>query len=162
MVSMINPAQVKDFGRGLAVGTKTDGVNSVVLARYGALLKPKAWVPPFQEARVLHALLVRRDAIAQDLQRERNPQKKAGATDTSALINKSLEEGIEFLLKPLSQLQKDIDAHLDKHSNIQKDRAFLQSITAIGTQLGTIYSLSCTTMISVRQNSWRLICDSFQ
>ncbi|RFC40893.1 MAG: Transposase, partial [Candidatus Nitrotoga sp. CP45] len=36
MVSIINPAQVKDFGRGLAVRTKTDGVDSVVLARYGA------------------------------------------------------------------------------------------------------------------------------
>ncbi|CAH1073287.1 hypothetical protein NTG1052_20040 [Candidatus Nitrotoga sp. 1052] len=42
MASIINPAQVKDFGRGLAVRIKTDGVDSVVLARYGALLKPKA------------------------------------------------------------------------------------------------------------------------
>ena len=40
--SIINPAQIKDFGRGLAVRTKTDGVDSFVLARYGALLKPAA------------------------------------------------------------------------------------------------------------------------
>jgi len=33
MVSIINPAQVEDFGRGLAARTKTDGVDSVVLAR---------------------------------------------------------------------------------------------------------------------------------
>lgn len=137
MVSIINPAQVKDFGRGLAVRTKTDGVDSVVLARYGALLKPKAWVPPPQEARVLQALLVRREAIAQDLQRERNRQEKAGATDTPALIHKSLEESIGFLAKQLAQLQKDIDAHIDKHSNLQKDRALLQSIPAIGPQVGS-------------------------
>jgi hypothetical protein len=37
-----------------------------VLARYGALLKPKAWVSPTHEAPVLQALLVRRAAIAQD------------------------------------------------------------------------------------------------
>lgn len=42
IVSIVNPAQVKDFGRGLAVRTKTDGVDSFVLARYGALLKPAA------------------------------------------------------------------------------------------------------------------------
>jgi hypothetical protein len=48
-------------------------------------------VPP-QEARALQALLVRREAIAQDLQRERNHQEKACATDTPALIHKSLEE----------------------------------------------------------------------
>ncbi len=137
MVSIINPAQVKDFGRGLAVRTKTDGVDSVVLARYGALLKPKAWVPPSQEARVLQALLVRREAIAQDLQRERNRQEKAGATDTPALVHKSLEESIGFLVKQLAQLQKDIDAHIDKHSNLQKDRALLQSIPAIGPQVGS-------------------------
>jgi len=137
MISIINPAQVKDFGRGLAVRTKTDGVDSVVLARYGALLKPKAWVPPPQEARVLQALLVRREAIAQDLQRERNRQEKAGATDTPALIHKSLEESIGFLVKQLAQLQKDIDAHIDKHSNLQKDRALLQSIPAIGPQVGS-------------------------
>ena len=137
MVSIINPAQVKDFGRGLAVRTKTDGVDSFVLARYGALLKPKAWVPPPLEARVLQALLVRREAIAQDLQRERNRQEKAGATDTPALIHKSLEESIGFLVKQLAQLQKDIDAHIDKHSHLQKDRALLQSIPAIGPQVGS-------------------------
>jgi hypothetical protein len=40
--------------------------SGVVLARYGALLKPKAWVSPTHEAPVLQALLVRRAAIAKD------------------------------------------------------------------------------------------------
>lgn len=35
-VSIVNPTQVKDFGRSLGVRTKTDGVDSWVLARYGA------------------------------------------------------------------------------------------------------------------------------
>ena len=48
-VSIINPAQIKDFGRGLAVRTKTDGVDSFVLARYGALLKPAAWRLPHRK-----------------------------------------------------------------------------------------------------------------
>lgn len=137
MVSIINPAQVKDFGRGLAVRTKTDSVDSVVLARYGALLKPEAWVPPPQEARVLQALLVRREAIAQDLRRERNRQEKAHVTDTPALIHQSLEESIGFLAKQLARLQKDIDEHIDRHSNLQKDRILLQSIPAIGPQVGS-------------------------
>lgn len=36
-VPIVNPAQVKDFGRSLGVRTKNDGADSVVLARYGAL-----------------------------------------------------------------------------------------------------------------------------
>jgi len=135
-VSIVNPAQVKDFGRGLAVRTKTDGVDSLVLARYGALLKPKAWVPPAPEARILQALLARRVAIAQDLQRERNRQEKADATDTPDRIQKSLADSIVFLVKQLAELQQVIDEHIDKHPDLQKDMALLQSIPAVGPQVG--------------------------
>ena len=135
-VSIVNPAQVRDFGRGLAVRTKTDGVDSFVLARYGALVKPKAWVPPAPEARMLQALLARREAIAQDLQRERNRQEKANATDTPDRIQKSLTDSIEFLVKQLADLQQVIDDHIDKNSSLKKDMALLQSIPAVGPQVG--------------------------
>ena len=136
-VSIVNPAQVKDFGRGLAVRTKTDGVDSFVLARYGALLKPKAWVPPASEARILQALLARRVAIAQDLQRERNRQEKADAADTPERIQKSISDSIGFLVKQLAELQQVIDEHIDKHPDLQKDMALLQSIPAVGPQVGS-------------------------
>jgi transposase len=64
-------------------------------------------VPPPQEARVLQVLLARREAIVQDLHRERNRQEKAGATDIPALIHKSLEESIDFLAKQLAQIHDD-------------------------------------------------------
>ncbi len=136
-VSIINPAQVKDFGRGLAVRTKTDGVDSFVLARYGALLKPTAWIPPAPEARMLQALLARRDAIAQDLQRERNRQEKAEATDTPEPIRQSLANSINFLAKQLAQLQNDIDQHIDRHPGLKNDLRLLQSIPAVGPQVGS-------------------------
>ena len=136
-VSIINPAQVKDFGHSLAVRTKTDGVDSFVLARYGALLKPAAWIPPAPEARMLQALLARRDAIAQDLQRERNRQEKADATDTPALIQKSLEDSIEFLVKQLILFQQNIDDHINRHPNLEKDMNLLQSIPGVGPQVGS-------------------------
>ena len=135
-VSIINPAQIKDFGRGLAVRTKTDGVDSFVLARYGALLKPAAWQPPPPEARMLQALLARRDAIAQDLQRERNRQEKADATDTPERIRQSLADSIGFLVKQLADLQQEIDRHIDQHPNLKGDMTLLQSIPAVGPQVG--------------------------
>lgn len=135
-VSIVNPAQVKDFGRGLAVRTKTDGVDSLVLARYGALLKPSAWTPPAPEARMLQVLLARRDAIAQDLQRERNRQEKADATDTPELIRKSLDDSIKFLVAQLAQLQQDIDDHINRHPDLKKSMSLLQSIPGVGPQVG--------------------------
>lgn len=134
-VSIVNPAQVKDFGRSLGVRTKTDGVDSFVLARYGALLKPRAWTPPAQEARTLQALLSRREAIAQDLQRERNRLEKADATDTPPLIRQSLVDSITFLEKQLAKLQQEIDDHINQHPGLKADRDLLTSIPAVGPQV---------------------------
>jgi transposase len=131
-VSIVNPAQVKDFGRGLAVRTKTDGMDSFVLARYGALLKPATWTPPSSEARMLQALLSRREAVAQDLQRERNRQEKAAATDTPERIRQSIADSIGFLEKQLAGLQKDIKQHIDRHPGLKADMSLLQSIPAVG------------------------------
>ena len=140
-VSIVNPAQVKDFGRGLAVRTKTDSVDSLVLARYGALLKPAAWHPPSFEARTLTALLARRDAIAQDLQRERNRQEKANISQASALglfnsVQQSLDDSIAFLSTQLNKLQQDIDDHIKGNPQLQADMRLLQSIPAVGDKVG--------------------------
>lgn len=135
-VSIVNPAQVKDFGRSLGVRTKTDGVDSWVLARYGALLHPKPWTPPAPEARVLQALLSRREAIAQDLQRERNRLEKADATDTPLLIRDSIANSLAFLEQQLAKLQQNIDDHINKHPNLKADRDLLVSIPAVGPQVG--------------------------
>jgi transposase len=85
---------------------------------------------------MLQALLARRDAIAQDLQRERNRQEKADATDTPMLIRQSLVDSIEFLSKQLAQLQRDIEQHIDRHPGLKDDLALLQSIPAVGPQVG--------------------------
>ena len=137
IVSIANPAQVKSFSRGLAVRTKTDGMDSFVLARYGALLKPAVWTPPAPEARILQALLVRRDAVAQDLQRERNRQEKADATVTPEQIRQSLVNSIAFLVNQLAELQRNIDEHIKEYPNLKDDMALLQSIPAVGPRVGS-------------------------
>lgn len=136
-VSIVNPAQVRDFARGLAVRTKTDGVESGVLARYGALVKPRAWEPPAPEARTLQALLSRREAIAQDVQRERNRLEKAAATATPTLIRQSILDAIDFLTQQLETLQQAIDDHIDRHPVLKHDLALRQSIPTVGPQVGT-------------------------
>lgn len=135
-VSIVNPAQAKDFGKGLGVRTKNDAVDGFVLARYGALLNPKPWTPPAPEARILQALLSRREAVAQDLRREQNRLGKADVTDTPPLIRQSLLDSIAFLQNQLAKLQQDIDNHINKHPNLKADRDLLISIPAVGQQVG--------------------------
>jgi transposase len=153
-VSIINPAQIRDFGRGLGVRTKTDGVDSFVLARYGALLKPAAWQPPAPETCVLRALLARREAIAQDLQRELNRLEKADATETCALIRQSIDDSIDFLRKQLAKLQQDIDHHIDRHPDLRRDMELLTSIPAGGPgRLEPICWQSSAAIVSIRRNN---------
>ncbi|MDR6495251.1 transposase [Paraburkholderia terricola] len=76
-VSVVNPAQVRAFATGMGVRTKNDIVDSHVLERFVIHAQPMRWSPPAPEARILQALTARREALAQDLQRERNRHEKA-------------------------------------------------------------------------------------
>src|SRR5512135_339718 len=136
-VSIVNPAQAKDFARGLAVRTKTDGVDGHVLVRFGALLKPPAWHPPDPAVCELQALLARRDAVAQDLRREHHRRENALATATPPRVQPSIDAAIAFLEKELGQLQQDINDHINRHPGLKDDLALLTSIPAVGPQVGS-------------------------
>ena len=112
-VSFVNPSQIRSFAQGIGVKTKTDKKDSEVLARFGNTQKPEAWIPPPASARTLKALLARRDAVADDLQREKNRQEKLVATETPALVLQSIDASIRFLNDELKRLQKSIDVLID-------------------------------------------------
>lgn len=131
-VSVANPAQVRDFARGLAVRSKTDGTDSEVLARYGALTQPEAWEAPPLEIRELKALIARLEALETDARRELNRREKALVAKAPALVQKSLDIHIASLSKEIIRLQRAIDDHIDRHPGLKADRELLLSIPAVG------------------------------
>ncbi|MGE0947097.1 IS110 family transposase, partial [Bordetella pertussis] len=76
-VSLVNPAQARDFAKALALRSKNDALDSYVLARYGQTLSPALWHPAPLHARQLRALLTRREALSKDLLRELNRKEKS-------------------------------------------------------------------------------------
>jgi transposase len=46
VVSIINPAQIKYFARTTLMRGKSDPLDADLIARFGAVMKPKAWTPP--------------------------------------------------------------------------------------------------------------------
>ena len=131
-VSVVNPAQVRDFAKGLAVRTKTDATDRVVLARFGATNKPAAWQPPAAEVIELKALLSRLQAVEGDLRREANRLEKAEVTATPQVVLDSLHKSLAFLEQEKAALQKRIDDHIEGHPQLKHDRDLLESIPAIG------------------------------
>ncbi|AFL74426.1 IS110 family transposase [Thiocystis violascens] len=135
-VCMVNPKQIKDFARGLAVRTKTDGIDAFTLARFGHLVNPPAWEPPPPAVRELRALLLRQQSLAEDLRRERNRRDTVAMTTTPALVLTSLDDTIAFLEQELAKLQGEIDAHPDRHPDLKADLQLLTSIPAVGHKVG--------------------------
>ena len=131
-VSVVNPAQVRDFAKGLAVRTKTDATDRVVLARFGATNKPRPWQPPAPEVIELKALLSRLQAVETDLRREANRLEKAEVTATPQVVLDSLHKSLAFLEQEKDALQKRIDDHIEGHPQLKHDRELLESIPAIG------------------------------
>ncbi len=131
-VSVVNPAQLRDFAKGLAVKTKTDAADRVVLARYGHLVQPPAWQPPPPEVMALRALLARLEAVEADIRREHNRLEKAQFTATPKAVRASLHESLAFLQQQKAELEKKINDHIDRHPHLKRDHALLTSIPAVG------------------------------
>jgi transposase len=134
-LSLVNPAQLRSFAHGLGVKTKTDKADSAVLARYGATQHPPAWTPPSPSARTLKALLARRDAVADDIQRELNRQEKATATDTPQTVLRSIQDSIDYLNAELKRLQAMIDDHIDRDPDLREKKDLLETIPGVGPRV---------------------------
>jgi transposase len=134
-LSLVNPAQLRKFAQGLGVKTKTDKADSAVLARYGATQDPPAWQPPPASVRTLTALLTRRDAVADDVQRERNRQGATEFSEAPEAVRESLAKSIAFLDAELERLQKMINEHIDKDPDLRKKKELLQTIPGVGPRV---------------------------
>jgi transposase len=134
-LSLVNPAQLRKFAQGLGVKTKTDKADSVVLARYGATQNPPAWQPPSTSVRTLKALLTRRDAVADDLQRERNRHEANELSLAPEAARESITQSIAFLEAELKRLQNLVDEHIDKDPDLRGKKELLETIPGVGPRV---------------------------
>ena len=130
-VSVVNPAQVRDYAKSMGVRTKTDKKDSWVLARYGATQQPRLWHPEPTEIRHLKALMSRYKAVNEDIQRETNRREKAEIGQISEVLL-SINTVLEQLIKEKKRLETLINQHTDQHPNLKQDRALLETIPGIG------------------------------
>lgn len=137
VVSLVNPAQLRAFAQGLGVKTKTDKADSAVLARYGATQNPAPWQPPSPSARKLKALLARRDAVADDLQRELNRQEANNFSSTPETVGELIAQSIAFLKDELKRLEKMISMHIDDDPDLRNKRDLLETIPGVGPRVAS-------------------------
>lgn len=137
VVSVCNPAQTKNFGRGLGIQNKNDSIDSFVLACFCEKVRPRQWQPASREADTLRMYIARLDSLTEDLVRERNRAEKAAATHTPDEVQNSINDSIAFLKMQMATVQKGIDTHIARHEILQQDMRLLTSIPAVGSRVGS-------------------------
>jgi transposase len=131
-VSIVNSARVRSFAKGLGILGKTDPIDARLLARYGQLLRPRAWRPPARALLDLEALLARLDDIEADLRREESRLEQVRTRGCPELVERSLRESIQASERRRDELRRAIAAHVAADPELQADLDRLLTIPAVG------------------------------
>jgi transposase len=127
-VSVVNPMQIKAFGRSLLVRTKTDTVDAGVIAQFCRERKPAPWAPPSREMRAFRALLRRRETLSNMIAAEKNRLEAA----VEPHVQRSIASTISALQDELKRLEGDIDTHIDGNPKLREMIDRLDEIPGFG------------------------------
>ena len=126
-VSVVNPAQIKSFSGAQLTRAKTDKADAKLIAQFCQQMCPDLWTPPPQHVRELQALVQRLAALAQMEGQEQNRMDTA-----AAVIRPSIETVLATIKAEIKVVGALIDDHLDRHPDLEKQAALLNSIPGIG------------------------------
>jgi transposase len=134
-VSLVNPLHLRRYVQSLGVLSKTDARDAIMLARFGKERQPEPWQPPSASVRRLKALLARRDALAQDIERERNRLEQALFSAAPEPVLASIRVSLSHLQEQLRQLEQLISRHIDDDPDLRDKHALLLTIPGVGERL---------------------------
>ena len=128
-VSLINPARIKHFARTKLGRNKTDRLDAFLIAEYGRLFAPAAWVPPSEALCRLRDLVRTREALQHSLKEWRN---RLGSGAHASAAATAMASVIERLEEELRAVQSAIVATMASDETLCRQRDLLVSIPGIG------------------------------
>ncbi len=129
-VIVVNPRQVRDFAKATGELAKTDRIDALLLARYGAAVQPEARPLPDEQSRELTALLTRRRQLVDMLVAEKN--RVQGAPKR---VRKDIKAHIAWLQKRLRDTDGDLDALIQDSPVWRAKDDLLRSTPGVGRVL---------------------------
>ena len=126
-VSMVNPARIKGFAQSELIRTKTDKMDAGIIARFCLAMKPKPWIPPSPEIRVLRALVRRADSLIDMLTQEKN---RLGTAHESVIP--LIKEHMSYLTKEIKTVRDQVADLIDQNPSLRQKKELLASIPGIG------------------------------
>jgi transposase len=127
-VAIVNPRQVKDFGRALGQLAKTDKISAEVLALFGERVRPEARFLSDSRQELLSALVQRRRQLLEMLTAEKN---RLGMT-RARVVQGEVRKHIQWLEKRLKDTDRQIDESIRESPLWRAKEDLLRSVPCIG------------------------------
>jgi transposase len=132
IVSIVNPAQIRDFARTKLGRNKTDKVDATLICEYAALFKPEPWAPPSPAMRRLRELQTMRAGIIRSRVEWQN-RIGSGLSDSTA--TKLANATITHFTRQLEAIDRAIGETIDQDAELRGRRDLLLSVIGVGETL---------------------------
>ena len=129
-VVVVNPRQVREFGRASGRLAKTDRMDAQLLADFGATMRPEARPLPDACLRELRALVTRRRQLIGMQTQERNRRRQAPER-----VVQQIQEHLVLLGEQVAQLDRDIAALMESNAVWRAQAELLRTIPGVGPTL---------------------------
>lgn len=128
-VSLVNPAQVRFFAKGLGILAKTDGIDATVLAQYARLAAPRLAEKRSKNQSELQALITcRRQLLASKTEQS---NRRAATSSKSAI--KAIDAVLATLAKQIRSLDEQIAGSIDDDEGFKHLDQLLKSVPGVGS-----------------------------
>jgi transposase len=129
-VAVVNPRQVRDFARSLGKLAKTDRLDALVLAHFGAATQPVPRPLPDEQARDLGALVARRRQMLQMHAAELQRRHRA-----LPVVRQRIDRVLAVLEQELRDLDQDLGDRLRQSPLWREQEDLLRGVPGVGPAL---------------------------
>jgi len=137
VVSLPNPKQVRDWIKGTGRRAKTDRIDALMLAYYGAMQNPYTWKPVSPEVAELESMLNRLEDLKGMLAQEKNRlEAQQNQVNCHHIASENLQTSIAHLEQQITALEKAIKEHMEQHPHLKEQCKNLKTVSGVGAVLG--------------------------
>ena len=134
-VSVVNPAQIKHFGRAKLGRNKTDRADAALICDYCRLFEPAAWTPPSAALRQLRDLVRTREALTASRVEWTN---RRGSGQESAAADAAMAGVIARLEAEIAALDQAIEDAIGQDEDLRARHDLLISVPGIATHTAAV------------------------
>lgn len=126
-VSVVNPVQVKAYGKSRLARTKTDKVDAKLIADFCAERNPVLWQAPSEAELTLRALVLRLESLQAMRTQESN---RLGVAREA--VRDNIQAHLGWLDKEIDSLVQAIKDHINNHPGLKQQRDLLDTVPGLG------------------------------